>query len=116
MPESVPATATGKANRMSASVKAADLPTDAIRAELHRRYDHLSRAIALTLRDEVHAAGLSHRDISAETGIPPSTVQHRLSGNSKLYLDDVIRIAYAVGVNPSTVIDRAQVRASGLDS
>ena len=97
---------------MSTTTTAADLTTGQIHMELERRLGHLSRAIALTLRDEVHAAGLTQRDISAVTGIPPSTIQHRLSGNGKLYLDDLIRIAYAVGVDPATVIRRARSRRS----
>ena len=80
MPESVPATATGKANRMSTTTTAADLTTGQIHMELERRLGHLSRDVALTLADLIREAGLTQRDVSSHTGIPTSTLSRLLRG------------------------------------
>ena len=75
----------------------------------------IAAAVALMLADMICDAGLTQRDISAATEIPPSPLSRLLCGRGRLYLWQAFAIALALGVSPAEVIRRAQVRMLGAN-
>lgn len=53
------------------------------------------------IREDIEKSGLSQREIADLTGIPKSSIQRYLSGNSaNVPLDKIVDIAKAVGAEP----------------
>lgn len=48
-------------------------------------------------------------NLSAATGIPRTTLAEQVNGNSRITVDNLVKIAKALGVEPSTFIDNAPV-------
>lgn len=60
----------------------------------------LDRQLTAEVRDAMKAAGVSHRDMSAKTGIPLVTLSRRLSGQGKGFtVVEVLAIADALGLS-----------------
>lgn len=67
-------------------------------------------AVAAVIEDRMTAAGLTQTSMSALTGIPPATLNRTLRGHRAVDVDELWRIADALGVKVSTITRDAEAR------
>lgn len=79
-----------------------------------REQDYLS-AVGQQLRAEIAASGTSAKKISEKISMDRTTLHRYLHGQRDIPLSALIRIAGGIGIDPATVLDRAEERA-GLNS
>lgn len=66
--------------------------------------------VAAVLVEAIEEAGMSQRRVATETGIAHTTLHRRLKGDRVLLLDEVGRIARAVGRSTSDLLREAECR------
>lgn len=80
-------------------------------AEAHDPSQGLNAALAATLNGERVAAGLTFDELATVTGIPKRTLLRKVSTTERhLNIDDVARIAGAVGLTVVEALARAEGR------
>jgi lambda repressor-like predicted transcriptional regulator len=67
-----------------------------------------SREISRTISEKLETAGISRDTASTETGIPYSTLNHRLAGESPLTVDELVALADLLGIPPSELVANAE--------
>jgi transcriptional regulator with XRE-family HTH domain len=67
------------------------------------------RDIPAEIRAEMGRQRLTMLSLSEQTGIPRTTLAEQVNGGSRITVDNLVRIAKALGVEPSTFIDNAAV-------
>lgn len=71
--------------------------------------ESIARQVAVELRAAMASAGVSQRDMAAETGIPLVTLSRRLTGTGKGFtLDEVAMVASVLGLGLTEVVLRAE--------
>lgn len=70
----------------------------------------ITEPVAQTIRDAIEAAGLSKRQVALRSGIAPTTLDRKLSGQTDFTLTELHRLAKALGVSVSSLLP------AGLDA
>lgn len=67
-----------------------------------------SRGIAEAVKVALSTAGISRRDAAAQTGIPLTTLQRRLTGSSPFLVTEIAALAHLTGTTVSALVAHAE--------
>lgn len=74
----------------------------------------INTALANVIKGAASEAGLAQPDLAELTGIPLTTLQRVLAGNTKIHVQYLAQIAAALNEDPRVLLDRALVRTTKM--
>lgn len=75
-----------------------------------------NRALAAEIRAERAAVGLTVKELAVRSGVPYGTLNRLLPGERDISYTQLVRLATALGLDPSELSNRAVRRMGGLDA
>lgn len=67
--------------------------------------DHINTATAKAVRDAIHAADRTEQSVAAAAHITPSTWQRRINARTAFTVNELSRVASALGVKLAEIAD-----------
>lgn len=78
-----------------------------VQSDDDKQVSALNRAMAAVLRGAIASEGISQKQLAAKTGYSLATIQRNLAGERKFNIDQVEKIANALGMSAADLMSRA---------